>query len=84
MASCVDKHGVAVEVERPLEVGDEIVERARDMIACRLSRRGLSQRIIGRILGVSEAAISKRFDRMPKEARDRYERDGIGALAWMD
>jgi predicted transcriptional regulator len=54
------------------------LQKLRDMIAVRLSDRGLSHQQIAIVLGVSRPRITQRLSSMPDEAKRFYRRVSLG------
>jgi hypothetical protein len=73
MASIVDRYGVQVDVEVPLEMDGDLRELIRDSIMCKLLRRGLSRAAVGKILNAGETTVRRRLKAMGPQRQAYYE-----------
>lgn len=72
----VNRHGVRVQVAGAIDVTDEAIRRAQDLLIARLVRRGMSYRTVARVLnvGTSPETVRQRYRAIPVEVRRHYER----------
>ncbi|MFO0892421.1 MAG: hypothetical protein U0790_25180 [Isosphaeraceae bacterium] len=70
--------GERIHVAGKIDVNDEVIKRAQDLLIARLVRRGMSYRTVSRILNVgSHEQIRKRFRAIPEDVRRHYERSAL-------
>lgn len=72
MPSMVDEHGIEVSPEGEIILSDESIERFVDMLIAKLKHRGVTVRDLAKILNRSKSVIQRRYEGMPREARDYY------------
>lgn len=75
MASAVNLDGVQVDPGRKERVDPE---RAKDLAVIGMKARGYTFRQIGKIMGVSQVAIFKRWHAIPTNVREFYGRRSLG------
>ena len=75
-----DETGAPTTVEGPLDESPATLERLRDLIILRLSRRGVTQKSIAHVLGLSQQTVSRRLREIPPHVRAFHEARSLDGL----
>lgn len=69
----IDVYGQGVRAERVVDITDDAIERARDLLMLRLEKQKIPYRQIAKLFNTSPATVCRRLKGIPKRAREHYE-----------
>ena len=66
--------GEGVEAIGAIEETPQAIQKVRDLIIVRLAHQGVTQKTIGKIVGLSQSTVCYRLATIPPAVKERYGR----------